>query len=184
MEEFKRFASIVRGNPFNVVITEKYNGTNACIVIEDGEIVGVQSRNRFITVDDDNYGFARWVEENTTALLELGEGRHYGEWVGLGINKNHHCMDKKYFYLFNTHRWNDDNKPDCCEVVRILYEGDLGYSTIPNLLLLMKESAKGDEVPEGVVVYHTLVQRYTKHTIDTPNGKWTKEIRDGVNAME
>ena len=59
--EFKAWPKIGRYNPFNVTITEKMDGTNACIIIEDGFIVGVQSRKRLITPDDDNFGFAQWV---------------------------------------------------------------------------------------------------------------------------
>ena len=104
--EFKAWEKIPRENPFTVTITEKIDGTNACIIIMDGEIVGVQSRKRLITVLEDNYGFAKWVEYNKKDLLGLGDGYHYGEWAGLGIQGNPHKLDKKHFFLFNTFRWN------------------------------------------------------------------------------
>lgn len=172
--EFKSWEKIPRENPFNVTISEKIDGTNGCIVIQDGEIAGVQSRKRFITPDDDNYGFARWVAENEADLLKMGDGYHYGEWAGLGIQKNPLKLDKKHFFLFNTFRWNDNNpnRPDCCDVVPVLYQGELKPDTIPSLLELMKAD---DEVThEGVVVYYHAFRKYTKHTVVAPNGKWCK----------
>lgn len=74
--EFKSWGKIPRAIGEGVTITEKLDGTNACVVIQDGVIAGVQSRNRFITPEDDNYGFARWVSENEHELLKLGEGYH------------------------------------------------------------------------------------------------------------
>jgi len=48
--DFKAWPKIPRENPFNVTITEKIDGTNACIIIKDGEIIGVQSRKRLIVI--------------------------------------------------------------------------------------------------------------------------------------
>ena len=173
--EFKKWESIPRENPFKVTITEKIDGTNGCIIIQDGEIVGVQSRKRLITPEDDNYGFARWVEQNNDNLLSLGDGYHYGEWAGLGIQKNPLKLECKRFFLFNTFRWNEDNpnKPECCEVVPILFEGILQEGTIPALLEVMKK----DEgvIHEGVAAYYHAFRKYTKHTIKSPNGKWCKD---------
>jgi len=174
--EFKKWESIPRENPFTVTITEKMNGTNSCVVIQEGAIVGVQSRKRFITPDDDNYGFAQWVSDNEKDLLNLGEGYHYGEWTGLGIQKNPHTLEKKQFFLFNTFRWNPDNpnRPKCCSVVPVLYQGELKADTIQNLLEALTITAREDQTPEGVVVYYHAFRKYTKHTIKSPNGKWCK----------
>jgi len=174
--EFKAWEKIPRENPFTVTITEKMDGTNACIVIQDGAIVAVQSRKRFITPEDDNFGFAKWVEDNNDDLLSLEEGYHYGEWAGLGIQKNPHNLEGKKFFLFNTFRWNIDNpnRPKCCNVVPILYQGMLEPETIPELLEGLKNEADVGETPEGVVVYYHAFRKYTKHTIISPNGKWCK----------
>ncbi len=171
--EFKAMEKIPRKNPFTVTISEKIDGTNACIVIEDNEIVGVQSRKRFITPEDDNYGFAQWVEENKVGLLAMGDGHHYGEWAGVGIQKNPLKLEKKHFFLFNTFRWNENNpnRPECCDVVPVLYQGELKPDTIPTLLDRMKDD---NVTHEGVVVYFHAFRKYTKHTIKSPDGKWCK----------
>ena len=63
MTEFKEFPKIPRLHRF-CVITEKIDGTNASITITaEGEFL-IGSRNRWITPEDDNHGFARWAAAN------------------------------------------------------------------------------------------------------------------------
>lgn len=171
--EFKAWPKIGRDNPFTVTITEKINGTNACVVIKNGVVIGAQSRKRKITPDKDNFGFAAWVNDNRDELEKLGDGYHYGEWAGPGIQKNPLRLEKKEFFLFNTFRRNDDNpnRPECCKVVPVLYIGQLYPDTVPDLLT--KLSLK-DTQREGVVVYYHALRTYTKHTIFSPNGKWRR----------
>ena len=174
--EFKAWEKIPRENPFTVTISEKINGTNACIIISDGSIVGVQSRKRLITPEDDNFGFASWVVQHSDELLSLGDGYHYGEWAGPGIQKNPHALSEKTFFLFNTFRWNPDNpnRPACCSVVPVLFCGELSEDEIPYLLTILEADATEGQTPEGVVVYYHAFRKYTKHTIKSPNGKWCK----------
>ena len=63
MTDFVSFPKIARYSR-NVVVTEKIDGTNAQVFIgEDGEFL-TGSRNRWITPEDDNYGFSRWAHEH------------------------------------------------------------------------------------------------------------------------
>ena len=63
------FPKIPRFSKRKLLITEKIDGTNACIrIYGDGEIV-LQSRNRIISTEYDNYGFAAWVNKNREAIL-------------------------------------------------------------------------------------------------------------------
>lgn len=176
--EFKEWPPITRANPLESTITEKLNGTNSCVVIKDGAIVGVQSRRKFITPEDDNYGFAKWVWENEQDLLLLGNGRHYGEWAGPGIQKNPHRLDKKRFFLFNTYRWRL-HRPKCCDVVPVLWQGLLEKNTIEEVMCSLREfyyEFKDPQAePEGVVVYNHAFDKYTKHTFKNKEGKWKGE---------
>lgn len=126
--EFQSWPKISRVNKvFNqCVVTEKLDGTNAQILIQDGKIVAIGSRNRFITPEDDNFGFASWVMKNEEEILKLGEGRHYGEWYGSGIQRNYGLKERR-FSLFNPYKYKDrETFPDCCEVTKIIYKGPFG----------------------------------------------------------
>ncbi len=166
-QEFPKMARLSR----EVVITEKIDGTNALIwVSEDGKTLRAGSRTRWITPEDDNYGFAKWVQANEEALLKLGPGYHYGEWYGLGIQRGYGLPTKR-FALFNTYRWSDASKrPACCEVVPVLFQGNFSTETVRECIELLKTT--GSKVnskfpnPEGVVVYHTAARIYLKKTIE------------------
>ncbi len=86
------------------IITEKIDGTNAQVnVCEDGTVMA-GSRNRYLTRESDNFGFAAWVEEHQESLRRLGPGRHFGEWWGRGIQRGYELSERR-FSLFNVHRW-------------------------------------------------------------------------------
>ena len=174
MPEFKAWPKMGRDNPFMVTITEKIDGTNSCIIIEDGEVVAVQSRKRFITPDDDNYGFATWVEAHKEELKGLGDGYHYGEWAGPGIQKNPLKLPEKTFFLFHTYR--EGNCPECCKVVPVLFQGIMDQSTVPSLLANLEADPEVEH--EGVVVYYHAFRMRTKHTIKNPGGKWAANPKE------
>src|SRR5678815_2758188 len=101
---FEAFESIPRISRA-CVISEKIDGTNAQVYIpDDSSYVLAGSRNRWITPEDDNYGFATWVRDNATELLKLGPGRHFGEWWGAGIQRRYGLTEKRWS-LFNSGRW-------------------------------------------------------------------------------
>ena len=92
--EFVEFAKMARLNR-EVIVTEKIDGTNACVGIsEDGRIFA-GSRSRWITPQDDNFGFAAWVQAHRDQLLTLGPGRHFGEWWGAGIQRRYGQAEKR-----------------------------------------------------------------------------------------
>lgn len=70
--------------------TVKLHGTNAGLVRSPEGVLSVQSRNRVITPDDDNAGFAAYIASLDDGYLRAAvpEGSAlYGEWVGPGIQK-------------------------------------------------------------------------------------------------
>jgi hypothetical protein len=153
-----------------IVVTEKLDGTNAQVFIpEDGGPILSGSRTRWITPEDDNFGFAKWVRENEEELRNLGPGRHFGEWWGAGIQRRY-GMSERRFSLFNTLRSNKDNIPACCDVVPVLYQGMFYESFVHDCLDQLKEegsvAAPGFMNPEGVIVYHTAARIGFKYTLD------------------
>lgn len=195
--EFKKFASIARYSR-DCVITEKIDGTNAQIYIEPiakdlfkpenwpnaisykdvgNNVVLVMfagKRNGFCTPTKDNYGFAKWVSENSDELFYLGVGRHYGEWWGQGIQCKY-GMDKKVFSLFNVHRWSNDTvRPKCCDVIPVLFEGDFTTTNIIETMEFLSRTGSmaakryGVEFmkPEGVVIFHKQSNLLFKKTFE------------------
>ncbi len=155
----------------DIVITEKIDGTNAQIYVDDDGRCHAGSRNRWITPDDDNFGFARWVKDNEVELsVGLGPGTHYGEWWGAGIQRRY-GLDEKRFSLFNVARWRDPTvRPVCCGVVPILYEGIFCEvaikGSITDLKLTGSVAAPGFMKPEGIVIFHTACSSSFKVTCE------------------
>lgn len=177
---FAAFDKISRANKsYGCIITEKIDGTNAQIVIEDGVIVGVGSRSRWISPgkDTDNFGFAGWVQDHEEELLGLGDGAHFGEWYGLGIQRGYGLAEKR-FALFNASRWSTE-RPACCDVVPIVYTGEFGREVVRDEMNSLRINGSlmvpGFMDPEGVVIYLPGPRMLLKETYDAPNGKWAEQ---------
>ena len=164
--DFKKFPKIPRLSR-ECIITEKIDGTNAQIYIgkDGGFLVG--SRKRWITPEDDNYGFAKWAYENKDELLKLGIGHHFGEWWGEGIQREY-GLDEKRFSLFNISRWLKE-RPECCHVVPVLYQGIFDTTnirfTLENLEKNGSVASIGFNNPEGIIIFHVASKYMFKKTI-------------------
>jgi hypothetical protein len=203
---FEKFPSLTRFS-HGWTVTEKLDGTNACINIVPFDVVDDENRTEYppITAFDgttsmyvytqsrskiispgkgtDNHGFAQWVSDNAQALVEtLGEGRHFGEWVGKGINKRGYNLDQKVFALFNTARWRDMNELDgrlrCVPVLAEGYMGEPGSEFERVLVDLQADGsvfAPGFMDPEGIVMRHGPSGTLFKKTFDyDEQGKWAE----------
>lgn len=171
----------------SMIITEKIDGTNACIYInEDSSEVGAQSRNRVITPDNDNAGFANWVWGNAGALADtLGPGYHYGEWWGSGIQRTYGLANgDKRFSLFNSERWSAEDVAgvDRLEVVPVLHRGAFDTAKIDavvaDLVRNGSEAAQGFMRPEGVIVY--LPAARTGFKVLVENDELPKSVAEAV----
>lgn len=187
--EFEAWPKIARLNR-NCVVSEKLDGTNACVVVVPldehvdlqnvviavlGYAVYAQSRTRFITPENDNYGFARWVRENAEALVDtLGPGRHYGEWWGAGIQRKYGLTgNDKRFSLFNTGVHDADDLAGLVPglgVVPVLYSGPFDTGTVNDVVEELRatgsQAVPGFMRPEGVVVYHEALRSSFKITLE------------------
>jgi len=177
MTEFQEFPKIARFSR-EVIVTEKIDGTNACVFVgPDGEFL-TGSRTRWITPEDDNYGFSRWAHEHKNELLTLGPGRHFGEWWGGGCQRGYGLpKGEKRFSLFNVTRWclhgktpqqiltadsrivqMQDVLPPCVGLVPVLWRGLFDELNIDDVLADLRDSgsraAPGFMRPEGIVIFH------------------------------
>jgi hypothetical protein len=185
--DFKGFPKMARLSR-DIIVTEKIDGTNAQVyVTPEGELFA-GSRTRWITPEQDNFGFARWVQENRDELLTLGPGQHFGEWWGKGIQRGY-GLEERRFSLFNTLRWVrhgdiplqlptldprvtrlQEVLPPCCDLVPVLYQGPFLMQEIALRLSWLKNfgsyAAPKFMNPEGVVVFHTAGNVAFKKTIE------------------
>jgi hypothetical protein len=168
MSYFTGFPKIPRLSR-DCIITEKIDGTNSQFTVKDGKIESIGSRNRFITLEKDNYGFAKWVTEHESELVKLGDGIHFGEWWGAGIQRRYGLTEKR-FSLFNTTEWNKNNIPSCVSVVPVLYTGMFDTRDIQSILDALKlygsVAAPGFMNPEGIVIYHVAANKMFKKTTE------------------
>jgi RNA ligase. len=193
-EEFQKIPRFYR----DIIVTEKIDGTHAHITIvdktkqpdpaivadpvalvDDTFLVYAGSRNRYISVKDDNFGFARWVQENAPGLALLDVGVHHGEWWGSGIQRGYgREKGHKSFSLFNVGRWTEEPNESLelelippvpgLRVVPVLYVGpqinasgqDMVRESMKKLEFSGSVAARGFRRPEGVVIYHTHARQY------------------------
>ena len=214
--EFTPFPKISRLNR-ECWVTEKLDGTNSTVAIFDADgrpvpcaiaewtaadgrnlFMLAGSRTRWITPEQDNHGFAKWVSKHAEELKGLGEGIHRGEWWGSGIQRGYGLKNgEKRFSLFNVQRWclagtepkrieTEDPRiekwqeelPTCCELVPVLYRGQFDTLAIDGAIASLQAhgsfAVDGFDDPEGVVVYHTAGNVAFKRTIkndDKPKSK-------------
>lgn len=161
-----------------MVVTEKLDGTNSQVFVsDDSSVVLAGSQTRWITPSDDNFGFARWVEEHKEELrVGLGPGSHFGEWWGSGIQRGYGLKNgERHFSLFNVKRWGDiATRPGCCTVVPRLYEGVFDTAEVDHILDNLNANGSvaspGFMNPEGVVVFHVPSGNLYKKTLDKHDG--------------
>jgi hypothetical protein len=182
--EFPKMARLSR----ECIITEKIDGTNAQIQITaEGQFL-TGSRTRWITPQDDNFGFSDWAHANKEELMTLGVGQHFGEWWGQGIQRKY-GMTEKRFSLFNVSRWclagktpqripNADPRierfqdvlPACVGLVPLLYRGVFDTHSCDYALTMLTDcgskAAPGFMNPEGIVCYHVAAGIGFKKTIE------------------
>ncbi len=175
--EFQAWPKISRFFDSKIIISEKIDGTNACVIIGEDGSIAAQSRAKIITPNDDNYGFAGWVERNADELKTLlGPGYHFGEWWGNGIQRKY-GMDKKVFSLFNVHRWgeliNHDPGESICDVVPFKIFELEGDATLDEIIkegaaYFMRISRAAEKYgkeftnPEGYCIFHERSQQIFK----------------------
>lgn len=160
--EFKSFPKIEALHKAKMSITQKLHGTNAQVYIYLNEETGqldlmCGSRTRWITPQDDNYGFAKFVHENKEEFIQkLGLGHHFGEWVGEGINSGEGLIERQ-FVLFDWWRYPEDKPlPPRTSIVPLLYNGDIDfnkiYETMDDLKSNGSKLVNGFMRVEGIVV--------------------------------
>jgi hypothetical protein len=196
--EFTAFPKMPRLSR-EVIVTEKIDGTNAQVYIGEDGLILAGSRSRWITPEDDNFGFAAWVRDHAEELRQLGPGRHFGEWWGRGINRGYGLQEKR-FSLFNVARWvlhgetpgaiatqdpritkRQEVLPPCCGLVPVLWRGEFDTVAIEGTIFDLQQggskAAPGYMNPEGIVVFHTAGNVGFKKTLLNDGQPKSKSIK-------
>lgn len=158
-------------------ITEKIDGTNgvlywsdkhdgrfdtsSVLAARDDMYLYAGSRNRWLRPESDNFGFARWAQDNADDLYSLGPGRHYGEWYGQGIQRGY-GLNEKRFALFDTSKWRNLMDPRIPKGVDVVPVVTLCTGTIlQDIIRVVINDLKRDgslmvpgAKPEGIVIRH------------------------------
>ena len=161
----------------------KLHGTNAAIrLCSDGSVVA-QARNRDLTIDHDNYGFAAFVENLKKILNSKGipETVIYGEFAGPGIQQSVAVsqIPKKVFAIFAI-KW-----------IHPLSEKELIVihpNSIESLLSLFEINTKFSNNCYIIPWYESSPNNKFTLNIDLANPdatiKEVKKINDHVNKVE
>lgn len=173
--EFQPWPKIARWNR-EILVTEKIDGSNAqvrftpvttpvdeahAVDVFNGAVgpvaLHVGSRKRWLQPgkQTDNFGFAAWCAEHRDELYALlGDGGHYGEWYGVGIQRGYGLHERR-LALFNTRLTLEDCTIPNVDIVPTIHEGPV---VDPNQFIDALQAQGSILVPgapaEGIVVYH------------------------------
>lgn len=165
----------------DLVFTEKIDGTNMGVYVENGKVVHIQKRNGIVDPEEKTDQF--YLEEGLipTDFPEEFTGLIFGELHGVKIQKGGIYSDKREFRMFDilnpiTHKfftWDAVlamseilNIPTVPEVE---YTGTLAMEDIKNFVKNQKVWCNQEAQAEGMVV------RYRKDT--TFEKRWVAKIR-------
>ena len=115
----------------DVYVFPKIDGCNCCVWIEDG-VIQAGSRNRQLTLEDDNCGFYKHVSNDRRFIKFFNDHpnmRLYGEWLVPNVIKSYHEDAWRKFYVFDMVDINldNDNILPCAK-----YSKYLDYFTVLN----------------------------------------------------
>ena len=197
---YPSFSSIERLENLYCHITEKVDGTNGLIYIGDKyeayypyELIRFGSRNRWITTEDDNCGFANFFSQYKAELddiidlirLEKGEvekgysSQIYGEWFGKGIQRGYN-LEAKFFMPFSEYFATKMIDAGIAHIKMpvTLYSGKFSVEILEGCMNKLKDEGSqvvpGYNRPEGVVVYFPKHNFRLKETFEGP--KWKDAI--------
>ncbi len=186
---FESYPKIENIKKIYMSVTQKIHGTNGQIYITcNGKDYNIYagSRNRWLSLNNDNAGFARFVHDNRHEIVNLlGEGRHFGEWAGEGINTGEGMKEKKFF-LFDWRRWQKMPLPKGIDSVPVLYTGDWSRQQLEAIMQDLKLNGSrivpGYMKPEGIVI--NLAGKLYKKVFDEEEVQWAKPDVTKANLPE
>ena len=154
----KGYEWVFEGN--DVICTEKLNGTNVSILIEDGQIKQIWNRSESVPFfnKEKQYISLGLLESFRRGYMEfLSDGQHFGELIGEKLQGNPYKIDGHLWVPFETYAqnhlayksWNSGKYQKDFQTISNWFENDLF-----SLFMARTQSSKGNMCkvfPEGVV---------------------------------
>lgn len=160
-----------------VIATEKFDGTNCSVLIEDGNIKAVFNRKNRIDVWKSHKmyydGIKRAIDEGKLKPERLTDGQYFGELIGEKINGNPYRLYGHLFlpfdyvkehYLFKFYyKWLDEEiKDGMSDDYLFMKFSELFY----NLKSLYFRKHKEEKSPEGIVFHNRETGEMCKLRLD------------------
>ena len=211
MNNYPSFPSIERVENVYIVISEKIDGTNGLI-----ELCGIPeqmypnecpikfgSRNRYISIEDDNYGFANFFtphidkiliaikhikEESESEIDKVCIQRIYGEWFGQGIQRTYN-LKERFFMPFSTFYAEKMIEAGVPNIIKpyIFYAGKENEAPM-FLETLLKDKGSylipGYMHPEGLVYHYPKYNKRVKNIIEGNVPKVKKKTQHDLKPEE
>ena len=176
---------VFEGGEDEVLCTEKLDGTDVSIVIENGIIVSIWNRTERLPFF--NKGKHHIIEGVYEAYLrgycELSDGQHFGELIGPKVNGNPYKLDKHLWIPFNTYvrdklSYNSFHKyPKTYKNINQWFLNPISEGGIFSLFMRKKGI---EQKPEGVVFHNLKTGHMFKLRLDMmPEYKGTRH-QDGI----
>lgn len=180
---YNSFPSIERLENIYCIISEKIDGTNGLIEINETN-VRFGSRNRYISFSDDNAGFANFFKDYEARFKDAAKDittdesyplRIYGEWFGRGIQRGYGLKDKFFmpFSFFYGEKLIEYQVPNVI-APNIMYTGKFSMEVVSACMQQLKLNGsgivKGYKQPEGIVIFFPKYNFRLKETFD--GAKW------------
>lgn len=161
-----------------VIPTEKFDGTNVSVVVQEGKIARIMNRMSIIDIWKSKEwfynGIRRAIEESKFTPDLLSDGQYFGELIGPSINGNPLNLDKPLWIPFDyikTHyyfkfyeKWLEENKLNENLTDEELY--NKFRELFIGLLSLWFRRRGIEKQPEGIVFHNKLTNEMCKLRID------------------
>jgi len=162
---------VFKGDENNVLATEKLDGTDVSIVIENGIITSIWNRtNRIPFFCKGSMHIVEGViEAFERGYTELPDGQHFGEVIGPKLNGSPYKLNKHLWIPFNTYcrehlaykSWH--KYPKTFENIKKWFLSDIKEGGIFSLLMRKKGI---EQKPEGIVFHNLKTGQMCKLRLD------------------
>jgi len=180
---------VFEGKDDEVLCTEKIDGTNVSIVIENGIIISIWNRTERLPFFNKGKHFI--IEGVYEAFLrgycELPDGQHFGEVIGPKLNGNPYKLDKHLWIPFNTYcrdhltYMSYHKYPKTYENINKWFLDEIDEGGIFSLLM-RKKGIK--QKPEGVVFHNIKTGQMFKLRRDMLSGYKGIRHNDGLQRQK